>query len=148
MKYSPDNRYNTIPLIAPIILHYLYKTKQIKIQTLAYNASRNYGHITFRAIQNHSHIQNYNFDLSFVCHISSLTVREEHRLRAFENRVIRKIFATNSYEAPGEWRRLHDEELYGLCYPQNNIHVIKSTRMRWTGYVSHVGDKRMHTGFW
>jgi hypothetical protein len=77
----------------------------------------------------------------------SLTLREEHRLTAFDNRVITKIFATNSYEVLGEWRRLHDEELYGLYYPQN-IHGIESTRMRWTGYVTHMGDKRVQTGFW
>jgi hypothetical protein len=54
----------------------------------------------------------------------------------------------NRHEVSREWRRLHDEELYGLYYPQNIVHMIKSIRIRWTGYVAHVGDNRVHTGFW
>jgi hypothetical protein len=58
---------------------------------------------------------------------------EEHRLRMFENRALRQIFGPKRDEVTGEWRRLHNEELYGLCFSPNIIRVIKSIRMRWRG---------------
>jgi hypothetical protein len=65
----------------------------------------------------------------------SLTLREERRLRVFENRVLRRIFGRKKDEVTGEWRRLHIEDLYGLyCSP--NISVMKSSRMRWAGHVT------------
>jgi hypothetical protein len=48
------------------------------------------------------------------CETWSLTLREEHRLRVFKNRVLRRIFGTKRDEVTGEWRRLHNEELYEL----------------------------------
>jgi hypothetical protein len=62
-------------------------------------------------------------------------LREECRLRVFENKVLRWIFGPNMDEVTGEWRRLHDEELYAL-YSSPNIRVIKSRRLRWTGHVA------------
>ena len=59
------------------------------------------------------------------CETWSLTLREEHRLRVFENRVLRKIFGPKSDEVTGEWRRLHDEELYDLYCTPNIVQVIK-----------------------
>jgi hypothetical protein len=61
----------------------------------------------------------------------SLTLREEQRLRVFENRVLRRIFGPKRDEATGEWRRLHNEELNDPYSSPSIIRVIKWTRMRW-----------------
>jgi hypothetical protein len=67
---------------------------------------------------------------------------EECRLRVFENRVLRRIFGPERDEVTGEWRRLHNEELYALCSTRSIIRVIKSRRMRWAGHVVHVQERR------
>jgi hypothetical protein len=78
----------------------------------------------------------------------SLTLREEQRLRVFENRVLRRIFGPKRDEATGEWRRLHNEEI-GVLYSLPNItRVIESRRMRWAGHVARKGEKEVHTGLW
>jgi hypothetical protein len=64
------------------------------------------------------------------CDTWSLTLREEQRLRAFENRVLRRIFGPKRDEATGEWRRLHNEELNDLYSTANIIWVVISRRMR------------------
>jgi hypothetical protein len=63
------------------------------------------------------------------CETWSLTLREEHRLRVFENRALRKIFVPKRDEVTGEWRRLHNEELADLCCSPNFVGAIKSGRM-------------------
>jgi hypothetical protein len=68
-------------------------------------------------------------------------LREEHRLRVFENRVLRRIFGPKRDEVTGEWRRLHNEELNDL-YSSPNIRMIKSRRMRWAGHVARMGKGR------
>jgi hypothetical protein len=72
----------------------------------------------------------------------SLTVRDEHRLRVFENRVLRRIFGPKRDGVTGEWRRLHNEKLNALYSSPNIIQVIKSRRMRWAGHVACMGEGR------
>jgi hypothetical protein len=70
------------------------------------------------------------------CETWSLTLREEHRLRVFENRVLRRIFGPRRDEVTGEWRKLHNEEPHDLYSSPSIIRIIKSWRMRWTGHVA------------
>ena len=72
----------------------------------------------------------------------SLTLREERRLRVFENMVLRRIFGPRRDEVTGEWRRLHNEELNYLYCSPNIVRVIKSRRMRWAGHVARMGEER------
>jgi hypothetical protein len=65
-----------------------------------------------------------------------------HRLRVFENRVLRRVFGPKRDEVTGEWRKLHNEELNDLYPSPNIIIVIKSIRMRWTGHVACMGKRR------
>jgi hypothetical protein len=76
------------------------------------------------------------------CQTWSLTLREEHRPRVFQNRVLREIFRPKRDEVRGEWRKLHNEELSDLCPTPNIIRVIKSRGMRWTGHVARMGERR------
>jgi hypothetical protein len=77
----------------------------------------------------------------YECETWSLTLREEQRLRMFDNRVLRRIFGPKRDEATGDWRRLHNEELNDLYSSRNIIRVIKSRRMRWAGHVARMGGK-------
>jgi hypothetical protein len=74
--------------------------------------------------------------------IVSLTLREEHRLRVFEKRVLRRIFGRKRVEVVGEWRKLHSGELHNLYSPPDIMRQIKSMRMRWVGYVARRGEGR------
>jgi hypothetical protein len=68
-------------------------------------------------------------------------LREEHRLRVFENRVLRRIFGPKR-EGDGSWRKLHDDELHNMYYSANIVRVIKSRRMRWAGHVARMVEGR------
>jgi hypothetical protein len=70
-------------------------------------------------------------------------LREERRLRVFENRVLRRIFGPRRDEVKGELRRLHNEELIDLYSSPNIVRVIKSRRMRWAGHVARMGERRV-----
>jgi hypothetical protein len=72
----------------------------------------------------------------------SLTLREEHRLRVFKNRVLRRIFGPNRDEVAGEWWKFHIEKLHILYLSPNIIRQIKSRRMRWAGYVERMREAR------
>ena len=76
------------------------------------------------------------------CETWSLTLREEHRLRVFENRVLRRIFGPKRDGVTGERRKLHNEELNSLYSSPNVVRVIKSRRMRWAEHVAHMEEGR------
>jgi hypothetical protein len=76
------------------------------------------------------------------CEIWSLTLREEHKLSVFKNRVLRRIFGSKRDELTGGWRKLHNEELRVLYSSPSLIRIKKSSRMRWVGYVARMGEKR------
>ena len=71
----------------------------------------------------------------------SVTLREERKLRVFENMVLRRIFGPRRDEVTGEWRRLHNEEPNDLYSSPNIVRVIKSIRMRWVGHVARMGGE-------
>jgi len=70
-------------------------------------------------------------------------LREECRLRVFENRVLRRVFGSKKDEVTGEWRKLHNEELRDIYSLPNIVWVVKSRRMRWAGHVSCMGEGRV-----
>jgi hypothetical protein len=70
------------------------------------------------------------------CETWSLTLREECRLRVFENRVLRRIFGPRSNEVTGEWRKPHNEKINDLYCSPNIVQAIKARRMRWVGHVA------------
>ena len=72
----------------------------------------------------------------------SLTLREERRLRVFENRVLRRVFGPKRDELTGEWRKLRNGELNDLYSLPNIVRVVKSRRMRWAGHVARMGEDR------
>ena len=71
------------------------------------------------------------------CETWSLALREECRLRVFEKRILRRIFEPKRDEN-GEWRRLYNKEIHNLLRSPNIVKVIKSTRIRWTGYIARM----------
>jgi hypothetical protein len=73
------------------------------------------------------------------CETWSLTLREERRLREFENRVLRRIFGLKRDEVTGQWRKRHNEKLRDLYSSPNFVQEIKSRRRGWAGYVARMG---------
>ena len=69
-------------------------------------------------------------------------MREEHRPRVFENRVLRRIFGPRRDGVTGEWRKLHNEEFNSLYSPPNIVRLIKSRRIRWAGHVARMEEGR------
>jgi hypothetical protein len=76
------------------------------------------------------------------CKTWSLTLRDEHRLRMFQNRVLRRIYGPKSDEVMGEWRTMHNGELHNLYLSPDIIRQIKSRRMRCVGHVAHMREGR------
>ena len=81
------------------------------------------------------------------CETWSLTLREEHRLRVFENRELRRIFGCKKDEVTRQGRKLHNEELNDLHSSPNIVRVIKSRRMGWAGHIARMGKRRRIQGF-
>jgi hypothetical protein len=88
-------------------------------------------------------------------------LKEESKLRVFENRVLRRIFGAKKDEVTGEWRKLHNEEVRGVWRKlhKEELHDLYSSpiilrvkkwgSMRWTGHVARMGESRgVYTGFW
>ena len=83
----------------------------------------------------------------FLCETWSFTLSEEHRLRVFEHRVLRRVFGPKRYEVTWERRKLHNEELNDLYSSSNIVWVIKLRKMRWAGHVASMGGTvEVHTG--
>jgi hypothetical protein len=78
----------------------------------------------------------------------SLILREKHRLRVFENKVLRRIFGPKRDEVTGDWRKLCNEERHNLYSSQSIIKMIKSRRTRWAGHIARMGRRRMHLGYY
>jgi hypothetical protein len=76
------------------------------------------------------------------CETWSLTLREEHRQKVFENMVLRRIFGPKRGEVTREWRKLHNEELRIMYSSPNTIRQIKSRRMRWAEHVARMGKEK------
>ena len=73
------------------------------------------------------------------CETWSLTVREERRLRVFENRMLRGMFEPKRDEVTGEWRKMHNEELNDVYCSRRIVRVMKSRRMGWAWHVARMG---------
>jgi hypothetical protein len=82
------------------------------------------------------------------CETWSLALREEHRLRVFENRVLRRIFGPKRDEVTGEWRKPHNVEQRDLYSLPSIIRIIKSKRMRWAGHVTRMVRRGTRIGYW
>jgi hypothetical protein len=78
----------------------------------------------------------------YKCETWSLTLREEHILSVFENRVLRRIFGPKRDEVTGEWRKLHNKELRDLYSSPSIIRIMKSRRIRWARHLAGMGEKR------
>jgi len=76
------------------------------------------------------------------CGTWSLTLREERRLRVYENMVLRRIFGPKRDEVTRQWRKLHNEEVNDLYCSPNIVLVIKSRRIRWPRHVARVEERR------
>jgi hypothetical protein len=81
------------------------------------------------------------------CETWSLTLREEHGLRVFENRVLSRIFGANRDEITESLREPHNDELQNIYAWRNMITMTKSRRMRWVGHVARM-KRGMHIGYW
>ena len=74
---------------------------------------------------------------------ADIALREERRLRVFENRVLGGILGPKRDEVTGEWRKLHNEEPNDLYCSPNIVRVVKSRRMRWAGHVARMQERRI-----
>jgi len=94
-------------------------------------------------------MKKYNFVcILYGCETLSLTLREERRLKVFENRVLRSIFGYKREELTKEWRKLHNEELKDLYSSTSIIRLTKWRRMGWAVHVAYMGKAEVYMRFW
>jgi hypothetical protein len=77
-----------------------------------------------------------------------MILREEHRVKVFENRLLSRMFGPKKGEIIGGWKTLHNEELHDLYCSSNIIRMIKLRGIRWAGNLARIGRRGMHIGFW
>jgi hypothetical protein len=83
------------------------------------------------------------------CETWSLTLREEHTRMVFETRMLRRICGPKREEVMEGWRKLHNEDLCDLYSLPSIIRIMKSRRMRWTGHMAKMGEKRnVYESYW
>jgi len=87
-------------------------------------------------------------DVLYGCETWSLTLREESWLRVFENRVLRRIFGPKRDEVTGKWSKLYNDTINDLHASPNIVRVIKSRRMRWTGHIVRMWQRRVVYRVW
>jgi hypothetical protein len=93
-------------------------------------------------------LKNWNLNTAILpvvlygCETWSLIIREEHKLRVFENRVLRRILGPKRAKVMGCWRKLHKEELHDLYFSPRVITIITTRRVGWAGHVARMGEKR------
>jgi hypothetical protein len=105
--------------------------------------------LSFRLISINLNIKTYKTAILpivlYGCETWSLTLKEEHRLRVFENRMLRRIFGPKR-EEDGSCRKFHNDELHSLYSSPNIVRVIKSRKLMWAGHVARIGE--VFTRFW
>jgi len=151
--YIDDARSNTNQIYLYLYVTYSIQTNQNSIQEETKNKLEP-GNACYRSVQNllsssllskYLKIKIYRNIIAPVVFYEwgtwSLTLREERRLRVFENRVLRRIFGPRWDEVTGKWRKPHNEELNDLYCSPNIVRVIKSRRMRWAGHVARMGGE-------
>jgi hypothetical protein len=126
-----------MPLYNSSFIHGAIVTRRTSLLTDAWN---NWGYdegrsMRFPSVLNGPCSDETVYVVLYECEFWSLTLREDHRVRVFEKRVLRRMFGPNRDEVTGGWRKLHNEELHNFYSLPNIIRMIRSRRMGWAGHV-------------
>jgi hypothetical protein len=104
--------------------------------------------LSSRLLSKNIKIRKYKIIILPVVLYGSVTLMEEHKLREFDNRVLRRTFGPKRDEVTGGLRKQHNKELYNLYSSPSIIRVIRRRRMRWARHVAQMGLRGMHIGYW